>query len=637
MQPTEAKKGYLPQSPLLDSLRVYLNNKKRLQPIIGLGSIIECVKAGAQNREVLYLCEVCVCRLCKADVRNHIMGSLHRYNYIKVCHPDLVSKWKENLDLSQLAWPLMEIAKTLEEKEGPGDVQLLEVEDSVYQTMAAFNDNDAVALLHVLRNGHVQVEPKSHSEASPRQPEPIQPQRTVLLSPKNTAPSFMQSALINSEGMFNNTSSSLMDNTQMYPDHFVPSESSSSLLDGYTETDPLIGLSQVVECRSEDGDTYCFLCHCCRIRSNNQDIVDHLTSSSHLMNYLMETRPEQVEVMTAEVNNDYPLLQSLAKRVELEEGGGELKVVSAPESLCVHVAGKSYHWCIKMLCDGWTRTNILKRKLAVKGPNVNRETTERDATVPSEYNKGRKMRKKKINTVFKVSLPLTEGPMLLKRTSFSSDTIPVSQTDLPASDLDPVSSPESQSEVYELDNDTTLEKEKNIPVCLYQGGKSCPGDYEYFNQFEHGNGRTEQNLYGENNYNRLHTSHEGSGEMNYKGWQNEVPPTQNKWLLPPGCHAQDWESCYASYGCEEWYQSSSQSNAGGTYDMQRKNTQREWSSDYPPSSLVPMPYQGIPGGHWVMSNPDYRTEAWTYPYQTSNQLPPPCYETYTELSQTYSS
>ncbi|XP_060916475.1 uncharacterized protein si:ch211-199g17.2 isoform X3 [Labrus mixtus] len=560
------------------------------------------------------------------------MGSLHRYNYIKVWHPDLVSKWKENLDLSQLAWPLMEIAKTLEEKEGPGDVQLLAVEDSVYQTMAAFNDNDAVALLHVLRNGRVQVEPQSHSEASPGQLEPIQPQRTVLLSPQNTAPSFLQSTLTNSEGSFNNTSSSLMDNTQMYPDHFVPSEDSSSFLDGYTGTESLIGLSRVVEVRSEDGGTYCFLCHCCRIRSNNQDFTDHLTSSSHLMNYLMETRPEQVEVMTAEVNNDYQLLQSLAKRVELEEGGGELKVVSAPESLCVHVAGKSYHWCIKMLCDGWTHTNIIKRKLAVKGPNVNRETTERDATVPPEYNKRRKMQKKKINTVFKVSLPLTEGPMLLKRTSFSSDTLPVSPTDLPASDLDPMASPESQSEVYELDNDTTLEKEKNIPVCLYQGGKSCPSDYEYFNQFEHVNERTEQNLYVGSNSNRQHASQEESSEMNYKGWQNEVPPKQNKWLLPPGCHAQDWESCYASYGCEEWTQSSSQSNVGGTYEMPRKNTQGEWSSDYPPTSLVPMPYQGIPGDHWVVSNPDHRTEAWTYPYQTSNQLPPPSYETYTELS-----
>ncbi|XP_010792528.1 uncharacterized protein isoform X3 [Notothenia coriiceps] len=123
MQPVEAQKGVSTKSQLLDSLKVYLNNKSRLQPIIGLGSIIECVKAGTHNKEILFLCEVCVCQLNKADMRNHIMGSLHRYNYIKAWHPHLVSEWKEKSDLSKLAWPLMEMAKTLEEKEGPGDVQ----------------------------------------------------------------------------------------------------------------------------------------------------------------------------------------------------------------------------------------------------------------------------------------------------------------------------------------------------------------------------------------------------------------------------------------------------------------------------------------------------------------------------------
>lgn len=40
----------------------------------------------------------------------------------------------------------------------------------------------------------------------------------------------------------------------------------------------------------------------------------------------METRPEQVEVMTVDIEDNYQLLQSLAKEVEQEEGRGELKV-----------------------------------------------------------------------------------------------------------------------------------------------------------------------------------------------------------------------------------------------------------------------------------------------------------------------
>lgn len=49
---------------------------------LGLGCITECVKAGAWSTEVLYVCGACVCRLSKADMRNHILGSLHRFNYI---------------------------------------------------------------------------------------------------------------------------------------------------------------------------------------------------------------------------------------------------------------------------------------------------------------------------------------------------------------------------------------------------------------------------------------------------------------------------------------------------------------------------------------------------------------------------
>lgn len=57
-------------------------NNLLLYEHLGLDSIIECVKADAHNKQTLYLCEVCICRLSKSDMRNHIMGSLHRYNYI---------------------------------------------------------------------------------------------------------------------------------------------------------------------------------------------------------------------------------------------------------------------------------------------------------------------------------------------------------------------------------------------------------------------------------------------------------------------------------------------------------------------------------------------------------------------------
>lgn len=119
-----AQKGDSSTSELFNSLKVYLNNKDRIQPFIGLSSIIECVKAGTCKTQVFYLCEVCLCQLSKADMRRHIMGSLHRYNYIKTQHPHFVSEWEGNPTLSKLAWPLMEIAKKIEEKEGTGYIQV---------------------------------------------------------------------------------------------------------------------------------------------------------------------------------------------------------------------------------------------------------------------------------------------------------------------------------------------------------------------------------------------------------------------------------------------------------------------------------------------------------------------------------
>ncbi|KAM8767363.1 uncharacterized protein AB9X84_006246 isoform 2-T2 [Acanthopagrus schlegelii] len=395
MQPVEALKGVSTQSQLVNSLKVYLNNKNRLQPIIGLGSIIECVKAGTNKGEALYLCKVCACRVSKADIRNHIMGSLHRYNYIKVWHPHLVSEWKENSDLSKLAWPLMEKAKILEGTEGPGDVHLLEVQDTVYQRMATCSDNDVVNLINVLKDG--QIIPGRHSELEPEQ-SPVQSSRIVLLARNQP-----RSPRTISGGWLNDTCMSLSDDTRVTPESPLLSEKRDSPLNDYTGCKPLIGLSCVVECRSEAGHTHCFLCHCCRIRSSKRDIVDHLTSSSHLRNYLMESHPEQVDVITADVNDHCQLLQSLAREVEQGEGRGELKVVNVPELLCVQLTGKSYHWCMKMLCNGWTSTNVQKKRMASKGLTVDKTSNQgmpEKCTTVMKVTSKRKKRKWK-NTVFK--------------------------------------------------------------------------------------------------------------------------------------------------------------------------------------------------------------------------------------------
>lgn len=101
----------------------------------------------------------------------------------------------------------------------------------------------------------------------------------------------------------------------------------------------------------------------------------------------MESHPEMMEAMMGDVNDSCQFLQSLAKKVEQEEGRGELKVsfifvcklasfgfaryevtlvsrrrlilfvcvyrtlfphfqvINAPESTCILLTSKSYNWC----------------------------------------------------------------------------------------------------------------------------------------------------------------------------------------------------------------------------------------------------------------------------------------------------
>ncbi|XP_069032430.1 uncharacterized protein [Embiotoca jacksoni] len=640
--------GVLSKSQLLDSLKVYLNNKNRLQPIIGLGSIIECVKVGTQNRDALYMCQVCVCRLSRADMRNHIMGSLHRFNYIKARHPHLVSERQDGFDLSKLAWPLMEVAGTLEREEGKGDVQVFEVGDAVYQKMATCSENDALALINSLRDG--QDDPESYPETTSLH-FPIKSQRIVLLAQKQKRSSEKSlEADGNSYKMSACTLKSPPTRTKVAQVKSevwlknIPTspERSKSFLNDYTGTKPVIGLFRVDECRSEGGRSCCFLCHCCRIRSNKEDIIDHLTSSSHLVNYLMETHPEQVELLTADIEGNAQLLQSLAKKVEREEGRGELKVVNAPESLCLLLAGKSYHWCIKMLCSKWTHTN--KKRIPIKGPIVN-ETSVRGlpekstVTLSKQGNRvtRRKMRKR-VNTVFNVSLPITKGSLLLERMFFSKVGLPVSSASL-SSDLDFIPPPESQIVDDELDCDTgssavshvehtsTCETSqlqefdsgdtdagqytpgKNITVTLFQDVDGCVSDRVYFNQTKDITGTKDQEVCGEMKYNRRYGSQE-SQKFDEK-WENEALQTQYEGQFPAGSHTPSYYSSYRhdeGY-TEQWYNSSSEREVGTRVEGQLKDMSSDAIQQYYPQHLQnhymasdnASPLMDSAGGHYRLS------------------------------------
>ncbi|XP_017282093.1 uncharacterized protein si:ch211-199g17.2 isoform X2 [Kryptolebias marmoratus] len=604
-------------SQLSDSLKAYLNNKSRLQPIIGLGSIGECVNVASGNRETLYLCEACACRLATADIRNHILGSHHRFNYIKACHPHLVSEWQQSPDLSKLAWPLMELAKTLEGKEGPGEVQLFEVPDAVYRRITTERESDAF-LMTALRDERGRS--GSCSDAMPLH-YPFESHRIVLHARSQPG----ASGVLDSAGMKPHEMSAppIPANRAPVCSQYTPTSHHTSPEPSVLSDDdnfsgdvsggkPLIGLVRVDELRSENGGSYGFLCHCCRIRSNEKDIFDHLTSYSHLSNYLMETQPDLLNLMNEDTEANFQLLRSLADQVEQHEGRGELKIINVPESFCRQITGKSYHWCLSMLSSGWVNTNIQKRREAVKGVTKPLMPTEIPAVTSkrAKREKPRKKRKKKTDPMFNVSFPLRKGAMLLERTSFRRDNLlelapsllpERDQISLPAGgglkcDPAPFESCDakgpsglqtSQLEQDLCDGDVDpgdYVPETHIKVTVFQDAEGI--DSVHFKQPSRETETEDHMVYG----GRWH-----GPQRLYEDWQNEDVPAQSEGLFPAVSHSGDW--CpYKSYYRQEddsdrWFSSASaQTSVDESRQMEgnlnscavqrhrRQNRQMAWDS-----------------------------------------------------------
>lgn len=232
------------------------------------------------------------------------------------------------------------------------------------------------------------------------------------------------------------------------------------------------------------------------------------------------------------------------------------------------------------------------------------KTSDRD--VPEKYHavlpkrakrQTTKTKNRKVpSTVFSVSLPLTKGSILLERSSFSTDSLPVCFAS-PPSDEDLGLSPESQitgSEFYDCGNESfevdhvespTMCKtsqlqqghyggdgnagqyipEKPLSVTLLQEGYANNGAYVL--QSEDVTGTKDDEMYGEGAYNRQHGSQESSSQKFFKESRNENRQTYNEGPLPAVSHTMTWPPYHSSYrqeesGAEQWHSSTSQSQAG---------------------------------------------------------------------------
>lgn len=271
-----------------------------------------------------------------------------------------------------------------------------------------------------------------------------------------------------------------------------------------------------------------------------------------------------------------------------------------------------------MLNSGWTHANIRKRSTDVKGLTVNKPSAQdvpgkNHAVLPKWAKRSTTKRKmKKIpNTVFNVSLPLTKGSILLERSSFSMDSLPVSVAS-PSPDKDLSLSPESKIMGSEFDcyngsfegnhvecptmcktsqqdhysGDANADQyipERHFTPALFQDAEGYVSDGVYV-QPQDVTGTKDNEMYGERKYNRQHGSQESTSQTFFKESRSEDRQTQNEGLLPAVSQTATWPPYQSSYGHEEggaeqWHHSASQSKAGTRVEGSREYNHKDMSFD----------------------------------------------------------
>lgn len=222
---------------------------------------------------------------------------------------------------------------------------------------------------------------------------------------------------------------------------------------------------------------------------------------------------------------------------------------------------------------------------------------------------------KKANTVFKVSLPLTKGSLLLERTSFSKDSLPVSRSHSSASDLIPSSTEDSylecdtesfafnhakppsvcntvpcQEDLCSGDTEAGqyMRPERNYTVTVVQEGNGYFSNNEYFSQSEDITGTKDHMVYGDGNHDGQRGSQERSRENFSEELKREGLQKQYEGLSHTVSRTQDWSS-HKGY-TEQWYSSA----APNKFDTRAEERRSELSLD-----ATQHYYRQLPQNHYM--------------------------------------
>ncbi|KAJ8386269.1 hypothetical protein AAFF_G00174650 [Aldrovandia affinis] len=119
-------------------------------PMIGLQLVIECRNVEEQPPPCLYICQACSVKLTgdQRSINKHLSSVQHQYFYIKSCHP---SRFETEKKAGRMVCGMTDlvqfVAKKLEEDEGSGSFQVMNMSKVFYEKFKQGNYEECIKML----------------------------------------------------------------------------------------------------------------------------------------------------------------------------------------------------------------------------------------------------------------------------------------------------------------------------------------------------------------------------------------------------------------------------------------------------------------------------------------------------------
>ncbi|XP_029115674.1 uncharacterized protein LOC108923700 isoform X2 [Scleropages formosus] len=335
-------------------LRRFIATPHRVEPVVGVGAVLRCC---AESRTPVYVCRACCVKMPRSTVVVHLSGCEHRYLYLRWQHPELLRRYKsqnQTQELELMAATLRTAAQELEQLEGCGEVQVLELDAAAYEDMLSKslpdaldtlqtswrerygNQSEAPSLLNPERVLVAVKEEMVECSLCPEEPRQL-PEGSEMdyagVGP-HPHPPFSGTNPERKDPSVEATGTPVPEPTCALDKRGgseIPSQAYRALwnhLKSKLRRQPVVGLRTVVEYH-EDGETPYFTCETCSFKVPQGFVVGHLISAEHRYKYIKAQHPRLLNGWKEDPDlTEYEdVLAAKAKFLELAEGLGQIQIM----------------------------------------------------------------------------------------------------------------------------------------------------------------------------------------------------------------------------------------------------------------------------------------------------------------------